>query len=64
MGDGSAVELTPDELRADIIAASEDAADKGKIPPLEDNEVDKLVEIFSAPWRVIGVEPGHEVPLS
>ena len=41
MGDGNAVELTPDELRQDIIAASEDAADKGN-PALEENEIDKL----------------------
>ena len=27
MGDGNAVEMTLDELRADIIAATEDAAD-------------------------------------
>jgi dimethylamine--corrinoid protein Co-methyltransferase len=64
MGDGQAVEMTPDELRQDIIEASEDAADKGKVPPLEEREIEKLMEIFSAPWRVIGVEPGHEVPLT
>ena len=64
MGDGQAVELTPDELRKDIIEASDDAADKGHVPPLEEREVEKLIEIFSAPWRVIGVEPGHEVPLT
>jgi dimethylamine--corrinoid protein Co-methyltransferase len=64
MGDGTTVEVTPDELRADIIAGSEDAADKGKVPPLADDEVGKLVEIFSVPWRAIGVEPGHEVPLT
>jgi len=64
MGDGQAVVMTSDELRKDIIAASEDAADKGKVPILEDNEIDKMMEIFTAPWRVIGVEPGHEVPLT
>jgi dimethylamine--corrinoid protein Co-methyltransferase len=64
MGDGSAIELTPDELRQTIVAGSEDAADKGQVPALDSNEIDKLVEIFSAPWRVIGVEPGHEVPLT
>ena len=64
MGDGQAVEMTSDELRKDLIEASEDAADKGKVPLLDDNEIDKLMEIFSAPWRVIGVEPGHEVPLT
>ena len=64
MGDGQAVVMTSDELRRDIIEASEDAADKGKVPILEDNEIDKMMEIFTAPWRVIGVEPGHEVPLT
>ena len=37
---------------------------RDEVPLLEDNEVEKLIEIFSAPWRVIGVEPGHEVPLT
>jgi len=64
MGDGQAVVMTSDELRRDIIEASEDAADKAKVPILEDNEIDKMMEIFTAPWRVIGVEPGHEVPLT
>jgi len=64
MGDGQAVVMTSDELRKDIIEASEDAADKGKVPILDDNEIDKMMEIFTAPWRVIGVEPGHEVPLT
>jgi len=64
MGDGQAVVMTSDELRKDIIEASEDAADKGKVPILEDNEIEKMMEIFTAPWRVIGVEPGHEVPLT
>ena len=64
MGDGNAVELTPDELRQDIIAASEDAADKGGIPALEENEVDHLFDLFAAPYRVVSVEPGHEVPLT
>ena len=64
MGDGSVVEVTPDELRNEIVTGSEDAADKGQVPALDENEVDKLVEIFSAPWRIVGVEPGHEVPLT
>jgi dimethylamine--corrinoid protein Co-methyltransferase len=64
MGDGQAVVMTSDELRKDIIEATEDAADKGGVPILDDNEIDKLMEIFTAPWRVIGVEPGHEVPLT
>ena len=59
MGDGNAVELTPDELRADIIAATEDAADKGHIPALEENEIDHLYDLFAAPYRIVGVEPGH-----
>jgi len=64
MGDGSVVEVTPDELRNELVTGSEDAADKGQVPALDENEVDKLVEIFSAPWRIVGVEPGHEVPLT
>jgi dimethylamine--corrinoid protein Co-methyltransferase len=60
MGDGYSVEMTPDEVRADLQAGSEDAAKKGKIPPLEASEYDYLYEMFASPTRIWGVERGHE----
>jgi dimethylamine--corrinoid protein Co-methyltransferase len=64
MGDGHAVELTPDELRRELEAGSEAAAAKAKIPALEANEIDYLHDLFAYPGRIAGVPPGHEVVLT
>jgi hypothetical protein len=36
MGDGSPVEMTRGEIRADVEAGSEAAAKRAKVPPLDD----------------------------
>ncbi len=64
MGDGYVTELTPEELRDDLIAGSADAAKRGKVAPLEENEIDWLADLFANPSRIMGVEPGHEVVLT
>ena len=64
MGDGYAVEMTPQELREDLQAGSADAAKKGKIPALEPDEFDYLFEMFATPIRVWGVPRGHEAVLT
>ena len=64
MGDGYSVEMTPGEVRADLVAGSEDAAAKGKIPTLESDEYDYLYEMFASPTRIWGVERGHEAVLT
>lgn len=64
MGDGHQIEMTADELRRDLIAGSEDAADRGKIPPLTDSEYDFLLDLFTNPARAVSVQSGHEVVLS
>ena len=64
MGDGYVTELTPQELRDDLVAGSADAVKRGKVPPLEENEIDWLVDLFTNKSRIMGVEPGHEVILT
>ncbi len=64
MGDGYTVELTPDELRADLVAGCEDAAKRGKVPPLEESELAWLFDLFASRSRITGVERGHEVVLT
>jgi len=64
MGDGYAVEISVEEVKADLVAGSADAVKRGKVPPLEDAEIDYLLELFSNPSRIMGVEPGHEVVLT
>lgn len=57
MGDGSIVYMTADEVRADILAGVEDAASRGKIPPLSQDEMDKIFDIVTAPGGIMGVHP-------
>ena len=64
MGDGSDVELTPDELRKELQDGCEAAVKRGKVPPLSDEDFDYLFEMFSCPSRIWGVQRGHEAILS
>lgn len=64
MGDGHPVDLTPAQLRADLEEGTAAAARRARVPPLDEDELDFLFELFSWPGRVVGVEPGHEVVLT
>ena len=64
MGDGSCVERTQDELRADIEDGVRQGAKRAKAPPLTADEVDHLLEIFASEARMTGVPLGDEVVLS
>jgi len=64
MGDGHVIDMTADELKADLIAGSADAADRGRIPPLKDDEIDFLLDLFKSNARVVGVDSGNEVVLT
>ncbi len=64
MGDSSTVEMTRDELRHDLEEGTEAAATKAKIPPLTENEIDYLDDMFACPSRIWGVERGHEVVMT
>lgn len=63
-GDGSAVELTEAELMEDLIAGTEDAADRGNIPVMTQDDLNHLADIFKCTHRVVGVDPGYECVLS
>ena len=56
--------MTRDEIRREIVEGSEAAAVKAKIPVLDENEVDYLVDMFCCPSRVWGVERGHEAVMT
>jgi dimethylamine--corrinoid protein Co-methyltransferase len=64
LGDGSPIEMTEGELRRDLEEGTADAADRGKIPPLAQEELDHLFDIFSSPMRFVSVDRGKEVILS
>ena len=63
-GDGTPTEMSEKELMEDLTAGMEDAADRGKVPPLTDEDLKYLVEIFKSPHSFVSVEPGREVILS
>ena len=64
MGDGSPVELTEAELREDLERGSADAAEKGEVPPLNEDDYKYLIDLFSTKYRFVGVDVGREVVLT
>ena len=64
MGDGSPVEMTRGEIRADVEAGSEAAAKRAKVPPLDDAALEHLTDIYASQARFTGVDVGSEVVLS
>ena len=51
MGDGTFTRMTRSEIRADLVAGSEAAAKRAKVPPLTDEELDHLLDIYASPAR-------------
>ena len=61
MGDGELVFMRPSEVREDITAGTEDAARKGKVKPLSEEDQAALFNIIAEPSRTVSVVPGNEV---
>jgi dimethylamine---corrinoid protein Co-methyltransferase len=64
MGDGSVAWMSRDGIRADLEAGTQDAVKRGKVPPLTQDELDHLLEIFDSRTRFTAVDIGNEVVLS
>jgi dimethylamine--corrinoid protein Co-methyltransferase len=64
LGDGSLVEMTPGEIREDLLAGTELGARRAKAPPLSEGEIDHLQDIFASEAKFSAVEMGDEVCLS
>jgi len=64
MGDGTVVEFSEAELKRDLEEGAEDAADRGGIPTLSEDDLSYLFDIFKAPYKFISVRPGNEVVLT
>ena len=63
-GDGTPVEMDESDVRRDLEDGTRDAAERGDIPELSQDELQHLFDIFKSPHRFIGVEPGKEIVLS
>jgi len=64
MGDGFVTELSESELRRDLEEGSRHAAERAKIPPLSEDDLRRLLELYKCPDKSVGVERGKEVVLS
>jgi dimethylamine--corrinoid protein Co-methyltransferase len=45
-GDGTLVEMTETQLMKDLIAGTQDAADRGRIDAVTQDELDHMADIF------------------
>lgn len=61
MGDNSAIWLSELEIRNEIESGMREAADRGKIPELSEDDLQKLFDIIVHPHKVVSVERGNEV---
>ena len=61
MGDGYGTYMTADEIMTDIRNGVEDAASRGKIPPLTDEEMEHLFQIITMDGVIVGVRHGMQV---
>ncbi len=64
MGDGTMTALTRSQIRAELEDGTEQAAKRGKMSPLEPDEIDHLLDLFASDARFIGVPMGSEVVLT
>lgn len=64
LGDGTLIELSEKELRHDLENGTIDASERGKIPPLCEDELNRLFEICSSNERLYSVNRGGEIVLS
>ena len=61
MGDGELVTMSPEHVREDVLAGTEDAARKAKVAPLSEADRKALFDIIAEPSRTVSVAPGNEV---
>ena len=54
-GDGTPVEMDESDVRRDMEEGTRDAAERGNIPELSQDELQHLFDIFSSPHRFFGV---------
>jgi dimethylamine--corrinoid protein Co-methyltransferase len=55
MGDGSIIYMTEAEIRADIADGVADAARRGKVAPLTEDEMNHIYDIVTMPGGIVGV---------
>ena len=64
MGDGFLTELSEAEIRKDLEEGTKDAAERAGVPPLSEDELKHLFDIYASPAKFTSVEIGKEVILT
>ena len=61
MGDGERVQKPAEEVWEDLRSGTADAAERGRIPELNEEDLERLFDLFADPSKIVGVAPGEEV---
>jgi dimethylamine--corrinoid protein Co-methyltransferase len=61
MGDGELVTTSSEEIKEDIMAATQEAAQRAEIPELTAGEIEQLLDIMTEQSRAVSVPSGQEV---
>ena len=61
MGDGERVLMSSDQIKEDLLAGTQEAAERAEIPVLTADEVEQLFDIIADPSRIVSVAPGSWV---
>ena len=64
MGDGSRIEMSAAEIQEELETGARDAAERGRVPNLNDDEITYLLDLYRCKDRVVGVEQGKECCLT
>jgi dimethylamine--corrinoid protein Co-methyltransferase len=64
MGDGFLAEAGEAEIRRDLEEGTKDAAERGGVPPLSEDELKHLFDIYASSAKFTSVEIGNEVILT
>jgi len=64
LGDGHMIKMSKEELKTSIEEGTNDAAERGRIPALSDDEQEFLLDIFCDPHKHVSVERGNEVVMT
>ena len=59
MGDDYITDMTEPEMKKDIEEGTKDAAERGKVPHLSEDEMARVFDIYSSPQKIVGVEPAN-----
>jgi len=64
MGDGSRIEMSAAEIQEELETGARDAAERARVPNLNDDEITYLLDLYRCKDRVVGVEQGKECCLT